>query len=62
MLCQDQMAIKTCDECYIVYIFIKICKYFISVLYQYVYFFIVLYVEEKIFSYYREKWFFKNEL
>ena len=39
MLCQDKMAIKTCVQCYIVYICISICQYFISVLYQYVYFF-----------------------
>ena len=47
MLCQNKMAIKTCAQCYIVYICISICQYFISVLYQYVYFFIVLYIEEK---------------
>ena len=44
------MAIKTCAQCYIVHIFISICQYFISVLYQYVdlyFFFILLYIEEK---------------
>ena len=47
MLWQDKMAIKTCSQCYIVYICISIFQYFISVLYQYVYFFIVLYIEGK---------------
>ena len=47
MLCQDKMAIKTCAQCYIVYICISICQYFISVVYQYVYLFIVLYIEGK---------------
>ena len=47
MLCQDKMAIKTCVQCYIVYICISICRYFISVSYQYVYVFIVLYIEGK---------------
>ena len=47
MLCQDKMAIKTCVQYYIVYICISICRYFISVLYQYVYFVIVLYIEGK---------------
>ena len=48
MLCQDKMTIKTRAQCYIVcYIFISLCQYFISVLYQYVYFVIVLYIEEK---------------
>ena len=47
MLCQDKMAIKTCAQCYIVYICISICQYFISVLYQHVYFVIVWYIEEK---------------
>ena len=47
MLYQDKMAIKTCVQYYIVYICISICRYFISVLYQYVYFFIVLYIEGK---------------
>ena len=41
------MALKMCAQCYIVYICIGICQYFISVLlYQYVYFFIVLYIEK----------------
>ena len=31
MLCQDKMAIKTCFQCYIVYICISICQYLISV-------------------------------
>ena len=50
MLCQDKMAIKTCVQYYIVYICISICRYFISVLYQYVYVFIVLYIEGKHFT------------
>ena len=47
MLCQDKMAIKTCAQCYIAYIFISLFQYFISVLYKYEYFFIVLYTEDK---------------
>ena len=62
MLCQDKMALKTSTPCYIVYICISICQYFISVLYQYVYFFsIVVYTEVKIFNYHCEKRFIKQE-
>ena len=56
MLCQDKMTIKTCAQCYIVYICISICQYFISVLHQYVDFCHSIVYRGKTFNYYCENY------
>ena len=47
MLCQDETAIKTCAQCYIVYILYQCMSVFYISIISICIFFIVLYIEEK---------------